>query len=425
MGLISTALGSVGSTLKDQYKEYFYCDSLSEKVLVTKGQPRNGKGSDNIISNGSVVAVADGQAMMIVDQGKIAEFCAEPGEFVYDESTEPSIFSGPLGEGILNTFKTMGRRFTFGADTGKDQRVYYVNTKEIIGNKYGTQSPVPFRVVDERARIDIDISIRCNGEYSYRICDPMLFYTNVCGNVTGDYTRDKIDSMLKTELLTALQPAFAKISLNGVRYSQLPAHTMELSDALNEILSEKWQQIRGLEIVSFGINTVSADPEDEKMLKDMQRNAAYTDSTYANAALVGAKASAMQAAASNTNGAVMGFMGMNAAMGADQSTNAFLAQQGSAPAAAVAQNVAPAAGSWTCSCGQTNTGKFCSACGNPKPAPAGAWTCSCGTQNNGKFCSNCGKPAPAAEVVCTKCGFKPDPASVPKFCPECGTPFNA
>ena len=296
MGLIKAALGAAGGVMADQWKEYFYCESIPEDVMAVKGLHRvsgrssNYKGSENIISNGSVIAVADGQCMIIVDQGKVTELCAEPGEFVYDSSTEPSIFSGQLGTSILDTFKNIGKRFTFGGEPPKDQRVYYFNTKELIGNKYGTPSPVPFRVVDQRAGIDIDIAIRCFGEYSYRICDPILFYTNVCGNVGEDYTRDRLDGQLKTELLTALQPAFAKISDMGIRYSALPGHTMELADALNEVLSGKWRNLRGLEIVSFGVSSVKASEEDEQMLKEMQRNAAFMDPTRAAAHLVGAQA---------------------------------------------------------------------------------------------------------------------------------------
>ena len=299
MGLIKAALGAAGGVMADQWLEYFYCDSLPESVMAVRGQKRtsgrssNTKGSDNIISNGSVIAVADGQCMIIVDQGKVTEFCAEPGEFKYDSSSEPSLFCGKLGENILATFKNIGKRFTFGGEPPKDQRVYYFNTKELIGNKYGTPSPVPFRVVDQRAGIDIDIAIRCFGEYSYRICDPILFYTNVCGNVTDGFTRDRLDSQLKTELLTALQPAFAKISEQGIRYSSLPGHTMEMADALNDVLSSKWRNLRGLEIVSFGVSSVKASEEDEKMLKEMQRNAAFMDPTRAAAHLVGAQASAM------------------------------------------------------------------------------------------------------------------------------------
>ena len=458
MGLIKAALGAAGGVMADQWLEYFYCDALPENVMAVKGQKRssgrssNTRGSDNIISNGSVIAVADGQCMVIVDQGKVTEFCAEPGEFKYDASTEPSLFYGKLGKNILDTFKNIGKRFTFGGEAPKDQRVYYFNTKELIGNKYGTPSPVPFRVVDQRAGIDIDIAIRCFGEYSYRICDPILFYTNVCGNVSGDYTRDRLESQLKTELLTALQPAFAKISEQGIRYFALPGHTMEMADALNDVLSSKWRNLRGLEIVSFGVSSVKASEEDEAMLKELQRNAAFMDPTRAAAHLVGAQASAMQAAANNQNaGPAMAFMGMNMAGQAGgvnaQSLYQMGAQQQAAPAAAgwtcacgqsgitgkFCPNCgkpkpapAPAAGSWTCSCGATATGKFCPECGKPRPADTG-WTCSCGAVNKGKFCAECGKPKPAGtpKYKCDKCGWEPkDPTHPPKFCPECGDPFD-
>ena len=437
MGLLKAALGAAGGVMADQWKEYFYCDAIPEDTMAVKGQHRvsgrstNYKGSENVISNGSVVAVADGQCMIIVDQGKVTELCAEPGEFVYDSSTEPSIFSGKLGTSILDTFKTIGKRFTFGGEPAKDQRVYYFNTKELIGNKYGTPSPVPFRVVDQRAGIDIDIAIRCFGEYSYRICDPILFYTNVCGNVSEAYTRDRLESQLKTELLTALQPAFAKISDMGIRYSSLPGHTMEMADALNEVLSGKWRNLRGLEIVSFGVSSVKASEEDEAMLKEMQRNAAFMDPTRAAAHLVGAQAAAMQAAANNQNaGPAMAFMGMNMAgqMGGMNAQNLYQmgAQQQAAAQPAPAAPAAPA-NSWKCpQCGAEATGKFCPECGTKKPENTG-WTCSCGAVNKGKFCSECGKPKPAGtpKYKCDKCGWElEDPAHPPKFCPECGDPFD-
>ncbi len=434
MGLIQAALSSAGTVLADQWKEYFYCDALDSNVLVVKGKKKvsglsSNRGSDNIISNGSVVAVADGQCMIIVDNGKIAELCAEPGEFRYDASTEPSVFAGDLGTSIKEVFKVLGKRFTFGGEIPKDQRVYYFNTKELIGNKYGTPSPIPFRVVDQRAGIDIDIAIRCFGEYSYRIANPILFYTNVCGNVTSEYTRAQLDNQLKTELLTALQPAFAKISEMGIRYSSLPGHTNEIADALNEVLSAKWRDLRGLEIVSFGVSSVKANEEDEKLLKELQRNAAYRDPTLAGAAIIGAQAQAMQDAANNAGGAAIGFMGMNMAAqaGGVNAANLYAMgaqQQAAAPAAPAA---APAAEGWTCpTCGKQAFGKFCTECGTKKPVDG--WTCpSCGAVNKGKFCSECGakKPADAPLYKCDKCGWEPeDPAHPPKFCPECGDPFD-
>ena len=433
MGLIKAAFGAAGGVLADQWKEYFYCDSIPENVLMVKGTKSRGgrssntKGSDNVISNGSVIAVADGQCMMIVDNGRIAEFCAEPGEFTYDASAEPSIFSGSFGKSLLESFKTFGRRFTFGGDVGRDQRVYYFNTKELMGNKYGTPSPVPFRVVDANIGLDVDISIRCHGEYSYRITDPILFYKNVCGNESVQYTRDRLDSQLKTELLTAMGPAFARISAKGIRYSALPGHSMEIADALNEVLTSKWRNLRGLEIVSFGVSNVNASQEDEAMLKELQKTAALRNPNMAGAYMVAAQGEAMKTAAANSGGAMTGFMGMGMAQAAGGMNAAQLFQMGQQQPQQAAP--APAADGWKCSCGAISTGNFCPECGGKKPAPkADGWKCSCGAVNQGKFCPECGarKPAGIPQYRCDKCGWQPaDPTKAPRFCPECGDPFDA
>ena len=478
MGLIKAALGAAGGVMADQWKEYFYCEAIPSDVLAVKGQKKvtgrssNRHGDENIITNGSLIAIADGQCMLIVEQGKIVDVCAEPGEYTYDMSTEPSIFCGDLGESIKSVFANIGKRFTFGGEAPKDQRIYYFNTKELTGNKYGTASPVPFRVVDPRAGIDIDIGIRCFGEYSIRLKNPLLFYTNVCGNVSEDYKTENIAGQMKTELLTALQPAFAKISEMGIRYSALPGHTLELADALNEQLSSKWRDLRGMEIVSFGVSSVKAEEEDEKMIKELQRNAAFMDPTRAAAHLAGSQGDAMKMAASNTAaGPAMAFMGMGmagqaggmnaqslfqmgqqqqAAQQAQMQAQQAAAQPAHAPAPAVQgwtcacgqsgitgkfcpecgmkkPEPKPAADSWKCSCGATAAGKFCPECGSPRPAAAEGWICSCGAVNKGKFCAECGKPKPAGtpKYRCDKCGWEPeDPAHPPKFCPECGDPFN-
>ena len=393
MGLISAALGAATGVLSDQWKEYFYCDSLPNDVLVVKGRKRvsglsSNRGSDNIISDGSVIAIADGQCMMIVEQGKVVDICAIPGEYIYDMSSEPSLFTGDLAANVIKVFEQIGKRFTFGGQAASDQRVYFFNIKEITGNKYGTPNAVPFRVVDSNVGIDIDIGIRCFGEYSYKIVNPVLFYTNICGNVSKDYTKDEIDSQLKTELLTALQPAFAKLSEQGIRYSALPAHTMELADALNDVLSSKWSELRGIDIVSFGISSVTANEEDEKMLKDLQKNAALRDPTMAAAHLVGAQAAAMQNAANNAGGAVNGFMGVNMASSAGGMNAANLFAMGQNT-----QSQKTAAAEWTCpSCGAVSTGNFCPQCGTKKPSDE--WTCSCGSVNKGNFCPSCGSKRP-------------------------------
>ena len=403
MGLIRAAKGAAGGVFGDQWKEYFYCGSMSSDTLVSKSRKKtsrrssNRHGSENIISNGSVIAVNDGQCMIIVEQGKVVDVCAEPGEYVYDSFTEPSLFCSDLEDGIVQVFDQIGKRFGFGGETPEDQRVYFINTKELTGNKYGTPGPVPFRVIDANLGLDIDISVRCFGEYSYRITNPILFYTNVCGNVESEFTREELDGQLRSELMTALQPAFARISAMGIRYNELPGHTMELSDALNQILSEKWEKLRGIRIVSLGVSSIKASEEDEAMLKELQKNAVFRNPAMAAAHMVGAQASAMQAAASNQNaGPAMAFAGMNMASNAGGvNPSELFAMARNDPSQRSAQQEAQSPvqqESWVCSCGNVNKGKFCSECGNPRPS--GPWVCSCGTVNKGKFCSECGRPRP-------------------------------
>lgn len=403
MGLIRAAKGAAGGVFGDQWKEFFYCESMSSDTLVSKARKKtsrrssNRHGSENVISNGSVIAVNDGQCMIIVEQGKVVDVCAEPGEYVYDSFTEPSLFCSDLEDGIVQVFDQIGKRFGFGGETPEDQRVYFINTKELTGNKYGTPGSVPFRVIDANLGLDIDISVRCFGEYSYRIANPILFYTNVCGNVESEFTREELDGQLRSELMTALQPAFARISAMGIRYSELPGHTMELSDALNQILSEKWEKLRGIRIVSLGVSSIKASEEDEAMLKELQKNAVFRNPAMAAAHMVGAQASAMQAAASNQNaGPAMAFAGMNMASnagGVNPSELFAMARNDPSQRSAQQEVQSPVQqDSWVCSCGNVNKGKFCSECGNPRPS--GPWVCSCGTANKGKFCSECGRPRP-------------------------------
>lgn len=464
MGLIKAFVGAAEGTLADQWKEFFYCDAMDKSVMMKKGQKRTGArssnvhGNDNIISNGSGIAVADGQCMIIVEQGKVVEVCAEPGQFTYDTSTEPSIFSGSLGDSIKATFATVGKRFTFGGDTGKDQRIYYFNTKELIDNKFGTPNPIPFRVVDSKIGLDIDVSVRCSGVYSYRISNPLLFYTNVCGNVENEYTRDELDRQLKTEFISALQPAFGRLSELELRPNQIVTHNTDLENAMNETLSAKWGELRGLKVVSIALGSVTLPDEDAEMIKQAQRTAMLQNPTMAAATMVGAQADAMKAAAANESGAMNGFIGMGMAMNAGGGMNAqnlfaMGAQQEEArrqeemkrqedarqqeamrrQEAMQQQQMAAApvqqqsADSWTCSCGYVATGKFCPECGAKRPEKPTGWICSCGALNKGKFCSECGAKKPTEEPLyrCDKCGWEPeDPKHPPKFCPECGDPFN-
>lgn len=457
MGLIQAALVGAGTTLADTWKEFFYCDALPADVLAVKGQKRTGKhssntkGSENIITNGSNIAVADGQCMIIVDQGQVVEICAVPGEYTYDMSTEPGLFSGSFGKSVKETLKTIWKRIGYGGDTGHDQRIYYFNTKELIDNKFGTQNPVPFRVTYADLGKSFTVGVRCNGVYSYKISDPLLFYTNVCGNIEYRYTRADIDNQLKAEFLNALQPAFAKISASGVTYDQLPGYTFELCDALNDALAQRWKEHRGLSVATVSINSVTISKEDEDRIKKTEDTAWNRDPGNAAATMVEAQAAAMNTAAGNAGGAMTGFFGMGMAQqaGGLNAGNLFAMNQQN-------QQNAAAANSWTCSCGTSNTGKFCANCGKQKPAPAGEWKCTCGTSNTGKFCANCGKPKPADNAAegwtcscgavnkgkfcaecgkpkpagaplyrCDKCGWEPeDPFNPPKFCAECGDPFD-
>ncbi len=435
MGLIKAGIGALGGTLADQWKEFFYCDSLENDVLMVKGSKRvggrssNTKGSDNVISNGSGIAVADGQCMIIVEQGKVVEFCAEPGEFTYDTSTEPSIFTGKLSDTIKETFKTVGKRFTYGGDTGKDQRVYYFNTKEIMDNKFGTPNPFMFEVVNNRIGMARSVQVRCNGVYSYRITDPLLFYTRIAGNVTDEYTREEIDMQLKTEFISALQPAFAMLSALELRPAQIPAHTTELKDALNKALAVEWTQRRGISVESIAMNPITLTEEDMKKINQMEDAATMGSNPFMMAGrMTDAQANAMEAAAANEGGAMNGFMGFNMAMGANGGFNAQqMYNAGVQQQQQFTQQQTASANGWKCACGTVATGNFCPECGSPKPVEAEGWTCSCGAVNKGKFCPNCGqkKPEGAPLYQCDKCGWKPeDPHNPPKFCPECGDIFN-
>ena len=423
MGLIHAIAGAAGGVLADSWREFFYCDSIDEDTLAVKGQKRtsdhgrssNTKGESNIISNGSVIAVNEGQCMIIVESGEIVDVCAEAGQFVYDRSTEPSIFYGDLGEGIKATFERIGQRFTFGGDTGKDQRVYFFNTKEIYGNKYGTSSPIPFRIVDANLGLDMDAKVRMNGEYSYKLVDPLIFYKKVCGNVEEPYTRDRLDSQMKSELLTALQPALARISEMGVRYSAVPAHTKELADLLNVELSQEWGEQRGIKVEKFGVNSITLPEEIEKQISDRQMAQTMVNPNQAAAVMTNAAANAMQDAANNSAGAMTGFMGMGMAQGMggaaastmfaqgqqggvyEQPQSAYpMAQGGGFAGQGAAAGAAAVAGGWTCpECGQENSANFCSNCGTKKPEAPGVWFCpECGQENSANFCSNCGTKRP-------------------------------
>ena len=430
MGLIKAGIGALGGTLADQWKEFFYCDALANDVLMRKGEKRvsgrssNTRGNDNVISNGSGIAVADGQCMIIVEQGKIVEVCAEPGEFTYDASTEPSVFSGNLGDSILETFRTIGKRFAYGGDTGKDQRVYYFNTKEIIGNKFGTPNPIMFEVVNKRIGISRTVQVRCNGVYTYVISDPLLFYTRLCGNVEREFTRDQIDEQLKSEFIDALQPALAALAEQELRPAQIPAKANELKAAMNDALRQEWIDNRGISVGKIALNPITLTAEDMKKINELEDAANVGSNPFMMAGrMTNATADAMQTAAGNSAGAMTGFMGMGmVGMGGQGGFGAAQNLYNMGREAAAQQPSAPAAAAgWKCSCGATATGKFCPECGAKKPEPeqAGAWKCSCGATATGRFCPECGAPKPAdTEGWTCSCGT----VNKGKFCENCGAP---
>ena len=485
-GAIGAGVNAAGGALADQWKEYFYCDAIPSEVLVKKGEKRTGgrsvntKGTDNIISDGSVIAVADGQCMIIVEQGKVAELCAEPGEFIYDNKTSPTIFSGKLSESIMDVFKDIGKRFTFGGEPPKDQRVYYFNTKEIFGNKYGTPSPVPFSLIDKKSGLDLEVEIRCSGEYSYRITNPILFYTNVCANVTTEFRRDgDFGEMMRKEIIGFLRPALGRVAQEGIRYSELTTREEEMCAAIQEASSRQWRERRGIEIVSFVMSNAVVEKEYMDIVRNFQQSVALTNPNIAIGATIQAQNEAVKTAAGNPGGAMIGVAGVGAIMGTTGGTGNLInnlqqqpqqqqpagwtcacgqtgntgrfcagcgkeqpQQQPAAPAGwtcscgqagntgkfcAGCGKAQPADESWTCSCGTKNKGKFCSECGNPPPPTDEGWTCICGTLNKGKFCSECGAKPPAGtpKYICDKCGWEPeDPSNPPKFCPECGDTFD-
>lgn len=441
MGLIRAMKDAVSSVVSDQWREYFYCDALSNDVLVTKGQKRsierrnNNPERDNIISNGSGIVINEGQCMIIVAQGEIVEFCAEPGNYTYETSSEPSLLYGDLNENIMKTFETIGRRFSFGGIAAKDQRVYYFNIKEIMGNLYGTAAPIEFHLVSPKTGFEFDTVVRCNGEYSFKIVDPLLFYKNVCGNVATGFNKTsaegtKLLSLMRQELLTKLPTALAPIAAQGILPYELGNHTEAICEMLKQGLTEKWALSRGIEVVSMTI-AASVPEEARDALNKWNNTVMLTTPAMQEARKTEAFADFMSDAHDPVNG-MMGMMAMNMMGGMMNNHNMMNNAQGQQNmAAGAAYNAQPMQQmpilGWTCSCGKTdNRKKFCEECGSPKPSAAG-WTCSCGNVNQGKFCPECGrkKPEGAPLYKCDKCGWEPeDPTRPPKFCPECGDVFD-
>ena len=434
MGLIRVALEATSQVISDQYKEFFECPSIPDDILIVKGhkdtsgRTRNNN-IDDVISNGSLIVVHKGQAMAIVDNGTVVEFTAEAGPFVYDSSSEPSIFEGSLGKNVINTFKTIGRRISFGGHTGHKQYVYYFNTKLIKDNLFGTATPITFRAVDRNIGLDMDVHLSCHGSYNYQLVDPIMLFSNIAGNVEDSFSRKELDGTMKKEFIAAMRPSLAALSRLELRPSQVADHEPELAEELKKNLTQKWLEDRGIEIKEVNILSTEVPPDELKQISELQKTATLRDPGLAAAKITEAQAAAMQTAAGNQNGAMMGFMGMNMAQMAGGMNSQTLYQMAGQQQQQYQQPAQPApAQGWTCACGAAgNTGKFCRECGKPKPAPAESWTCSCGAVNKGKFCSECGKAKPVGEPLyrCDKCGWEPaDPKHPPKFCPQCGDPFD-
>ena len=357
MGLIKALAGSVIGTALDTWKDYFVCDSMDNDTLMVKGTKRGNGGSGEVITNGSGIVVNEGQCALVVEEGNILEVAAEPGNYTFDSSLSPSVFDGGM-EGIKNAFKDALGRFTYGGVVNKSQRVYYVNTKEIMGNMYGTATPIPFRVIDKNINLDMDVPVRCNGEYTFKIVNPVTFYQKVAGNKADRYDKEELASVMKAEMLHELNPAFAAIAQSGIRYSELPDHTAELAEKLAQGLNTKWEQERGIVFLNIAVNSVTIPDEYAKKISDLQMAAVNKDKEMANATIVTATADAIRDAANNENGAATGFMNVNMA----QNT-----------ASGLIQNTGN-----TAATGDAPYG-YCPFCGKPLAVPGA------------KFCAYCGK----------------------------------
>lgn len=415
MGLISAAVSSVSGVLSDSWKEVIEPDDMSDSTLLVKGvavkKGSNKKGTDNYVSNGSVIHVYPNTLMLLMDGGKIVDYSAQEGYYEVNNSSAPSIFNGELKDSVKETWK----RFQFGGVPSQKQYVYYINTAEIKGIKFGTRNPVNYFDNFYNA----ELFLRAHGSYSIKITDPIKFFTEFAPKGTDRIEIKDLSEQLFNEFMDALQSAINQMSVDGVRISAITSKSRELSKYMADVLDAGWNDLRGIEVCSVGLASISYDDESKALINMRNKGAMMSDPTIREGFVQSSVAQGMQAAGSNTSGAANAFMGMgmgmNAAGGfmsaASQTNAAQMAQQQAAQQAAQ-QN--QAANGWKCSCGTVNTGNFCSGCGSKKPENT-SWTCSCGTTNTGRFCSNCGSPKPAGEWVCS-CGTK----NTGNFCSGCG-----
>lgn len=422
MGIVKAITNAVGGALADQWLEVYEADNMGDQtvfapgVLIRKGQ--NTKGTPGTVSNGSIVHVYDNQFMLLVDGGKVVDYTAEPGYYKVDNSSLPSLFNGQFGDTLKETFS----RIKFGGETPTSQKVFFINLQEIKGIRFGTRRPINYF----DSFYNAELFLRAHGTYSIKVVNPLKFYAEAIPRNKEHVNIDEINEQYLSEFLEALNTAINQMSADGQRISFVTSKSRELGKYMSGVLDEEWTQTRGMEIQAVGIASLSYDEKSEELINMRNQGAMLSDPTVREGYVQGAMARGLEAAGSNANGAMAGFMGMGMAsnvgggmMGAASATNLsqmqMQQQQNPTPQAPV-QTPSQAAG-WTCSCGNVNTGKFCNECGKPMPAPSGAWVCECGATNTGKFCGNCGKPMPAADWTC-ECGT----VNSGKFCSNCGKP---
>ncbi|MFV0466980.1 MAG: SPFH domain-containing protein [Lachnospiraceae bacterium] len=432
MGIIRAAAQAVGTGFADQWLEVIEPDDMGDQTVFTSGiktrKGQNVKGTDNTISDGSIIHVYDNQMMLLVDGGKVVDYTAEPGYYKVDNSSIPSLFNGQLKETVKESFS----RIKFGGQTPFKQLVFYLNLQEIKGIKFGTRNPVNYFDNFYNA----ELFLRAHGTYSIQITDPLRFYEQVIPRNGEHVDIDDINEQYLSEFLEALQASINQMSADGIRISYVPSKGRELSKYMAEILDEEWRQIRGMEVLSVGIASISYDEESQKMIQMRNQGAMLSDASVREGYVQGAMARGIENAGSNAAGSMAGFMGVGLGMSAggnlaEATSRANMAQmqqqnqnEQNRQAAQMQQNqaaqqsaqAANAAGAWVCESGHENTGKFCSECGKSKPETE-SWTCECGHENSGKFCSECGKQKPEASTWTCSCGHE----NTGKFCSECGT----
>ena len=431
MGIIKAALNSVGGALADQWLEIIEPDEMSDTTVFAEGKKArsdskrnsNKKGTEDIITDGSIIRVYPNQFMILVDGGKIVDYTAEEGYYKVQNASAPSLFNGNFGDSLKESFS----RVKFGGVPSGSQKVFYINLQEIKGIKFGTRMPVNYF----DSFYNAELFLRAHGTYSIKITDPLLFFREAIPRNKNRVDINDINDQYLNEFLEALQSAINQMSADGVRISFVASKGRELSKYMSTILDDDWKTQRGMEIQSVGIASISYDEESTKLINMRNQGAMLSDPSIREGYVQGAVARGIEAAGSNANGSMAGFMGvgmgMNSTgsfMNAASASNTRQMEQMREANAANANNTAKPAGEWKCACGAVNTGKFCTECGAQKPADE--WKCSCGAINTGKFCSECGSKRPEnRKVKCDKCGYEPNMSKpIPKFCPECGDKIN-